>query len=335
MHIRRYAHEDYPKVLDLIRVVYNEDISRKAAQRFQWQYEQNPNNSPDDPLILVIVHKESLIGMVGTFPQKVKIGNSVHRSYWIGDYMLRPDSRLGFRAIGLAKKFRELPFLVMGFPAETSIKIWLRLGGLPFSQLLRFSRIIPKASDKPADQWGDFIRRRILRGIKILEITQFDERFDLLWAKASKNYHALQVRDSSFLNWRFTKCPYIAYRILTAVKGNAVLGYIVLREHQKDGVLEGGIVDLFTDRTDQYITEVLLAEAVKTFKNRGYLVVKITVSATDIFLADILKKFDFDHCEKIDRGLLYNNANFELNLTDNEHHNWFITRADSDMDFTE
>lgn len=342
MNIRRYTPEDYPKTLELVKAVYGESTYKKVIQRFEWQYEKNPNNSKEDPVILVLEEGDKFIGMIGTFPQRLKIGNSIFPAYWIGDYMLHPDHRRGFHAINLINMLKkELPSLVVGFPVEFSIKIWTHAGGEQCCQLLRYSRLIKNASTNPSvvskykDHIQDFFNNRILKGIKITQIDFFDERFDRFWEKASKYYQAIQVRDSKFLNWRFSQCPHIIYKVLAAVKGKEILGYIVLRSKLEEGICEGSIVDLFVDRSHKAVSAVLMDVGIKSLKNSGCGIVKMTISSDDNYLIRILNQFSFFDNEKIDRGLFYNNSTNDVNPIIQESSNWFLTRADSDMDFTE
>ena len=39
-------------------------------------------------------------------------------------------------------------------------------------------------------------------------LTDYDERFDILWQKAIKSYSLIGERTSEFLHWRFTLCPF-------------------------------------------------------------------------------------------------------------------------------
>ncbi|MBF0503867.1 MAG: GNAT family N-acetyltransferase [Candidatus Omnitrophica bacterium] len=338
MPIRRYLNGDYPKVLELIRAVYDENAYKIASQRFQWQYKTNPNNGPQDPLIYVVEENNAIVGMLCAFAQKVKIGNRIYPAYWLGDLMVHPDFRASYNGLRLVREMVTNPYLGMGFPAEYLIKIYFRVGAIQFSQLLRFSRTIqPSFKEKQniATKLKNFVNHKILSGVKIIEINHFDERFDRLWENASKDYQALQVRDSVFLNWRFTQCPHISYRILTAIIKDEVLGYMVLREIDHGGFREGSIVDLFTDRSNNAVIPVLMQAGIKFFTHNNCKVIKMTISSTDVLLTKALQNFSFMDCEKIDRGLIYCNTGINLNSIINEFSDWFLTRADSDMDFSE
>jgi hypothetical protein len=327
--IRRYTHEDHPKVLELVRAVYNEGVYKKAVQRFQWQYEQNPNNLPEDPVIFVSEDDNNIVGMVGTFAQKVKIGNSIYPAYWVGDFMVHPDYRRGYHGINLAKELSAQPYLMMGFPADNTLNLWNRLKWVQFSQLVEYSRTF-RFFDRLIGPLGIKNPKKI----QIIDVEYFDERFDRLWLKASKDYTNIQVRDSRFLNWRFFKCPHISYRVLGAVSTNEVLGYIVVRDKKYEGYHEGIIVDMFTDRSNSAVMTALLEAGVSTLKTIGCQAIKMMVSSDDKMLNDTLRKNFSLVSEKKEQGLFINNTGNGLDSIIKGPHNWFLTKTDSDMDFS-
>jgi hypothetical protein len=56
----------------------------------------------------------------------------------------------------------------------------------------------------------------------------FDERFDILWKKASKQFNMNGERSSKFLNWRYKQSYLHDYKIFCILDdGKELVGYIV------------------------------------------------------------------------------------------------------------
>ncbi len=334
MLIRRYVHEDYPNVMGLISAVYNEDIYKKAVQRFQWQYEQNPNNTSQGPLIFVLEDNNKITGMIGTFAQKIKIGDSSYPACWVGDFMVHPGCRSGFNGTKLARTIIAQPGMMMGFPAKNTLKLWFRAGAMAFSELVEYTKTV-RHFDRLISSFTA-VRHYLECGnlIQIVDINQFDERFDRLWEKASKGYGAIQQRDSIFLNWRFFKCPYLTYQVLAAVKGDEILGYIIIRVGDSNKIKEGHVVDLFTERTDRLVLKTLMRAGIQVLNNNGCEVIKMTISSQERILNDFLLQCYFSPSVNNKRtGILINNMDKSLNPIIKEPGKWFLTKADSDIDF--
>lgn len=350
MLIRRYISKDLPKMLELIRAVYDDGVYEKAVKRFKWQYEQNSNNTSEGPIILVLETEEKIIGMIGSFAMRLKIGNAVYPAYWTGDFMIHPDFRGIKNGINLAKRMFEQPFLFFGFPGEKILNLWKRIGASQVSELAKYSQethiSLIKGSNRrlklPArcvnkvwrlmDKLKDLLSRRNPPGVKIEIVKIFDERFDQLWERASKDYKIIQVRDRAHLNWRYFECPHLSYKVLTAVKDDQLLGYVVVRHEDQGTAIEGIIVDLFVDRSDKAYISALLDAAIRTLKDTGCDVIKIKVSAYDDVLNDLLCRRTFILAEK--QMGTFNNTGDALNGQICEKSNWYLMMADSDMDFS-
>ena len=67
----------------------------------------------------------------------------------------------------------------------------------------------------------------------IVELQQFDPRFDGLWVAARPTNGLVVKRDSKYLNWRFKDNPANKYRILAYVCGSKLLGYAVISVYEE------------------------------------------------------------------------------------------------------
>ncbi|MCP4580782.1 MAG: GNAT family N-acetyltransferase [candidate division Zixibacteria bacterium] len=164
------------------------------------------------------------------------------------------------------KVFRKANFKIIGkvirmikiFKTEEYIKRFIKI---PF---------IAKPLSKPLD----FILKLISREGRFKKkeeykteiLSEFDKRFDDLWSEAMPNYSVIGERTSNFLNWRFTNCPYIEYKIftLTHIETNRIHGYIVYQSLENEIYFE----DLFQINTDEAL-DILLSEFLIYQRSQG------------------------------------------------------------------
>lgn len=361
MLIRRYTKDDYPRLLSLIRCVYNDRIYERALQRFRWQFEQNPHNAAGDPLILVLEHQDTIIGMIATTAQRLKIGDAVYPAYWVGDFMVQPDFRGRPHAANLARTLTQQPYLMMGFPAGYTVNFWRRQGWMPFGQLVGYCRATrPKffyhLKNGPirrrlclAYRCYDAMRfsfvNRISEGIDIVEIKYFDERFDRLWEKCARDHTVIQVRDSRWLNWRFFQCPYLSYRVLAAINNDEALGFIVLRHEsvmstlpwgsgeKSPSIHEGYIVD-FQGQRQIPVLSALIQASISALKQADCEVIRMFAASGDGRLQRLLVENSFFVDKNKEQGVFCNNTGHDINAMIKRQDHWVLSRADSDMDFS-
>ncbi len=73
-------------------------------------------------------------------------------------------------------------------------------------------------------------------GIMLVEIDQFDSRFDLFWEKIKHEYDFIFNKNNSFLNWRFVKSPF-TYKKYAIYKKTSLMGYVITREDSQNNTL--------------------------------------------------------------------------------------------------
>jgi hypothetical protein len=334
MQIRRYSSEDVPQILGLVRAVYDENSYEKAVQRFKWQYEQNPKNASQGPIILVLEDGGKIIGSIGAFAQELKLGDGYYPAYWVGDYMVHPDFRQLSHGLNLGKEIAAQPFLLMGFPTKKTLGLWQRAGSTPLCQISEYSKTIKYSRKlKYIYRVLDFLLCKNTNGIQIEEIKQFDERFDRSWEKISKDYKAIQVRDSAFLNWRFFQCPHLKYRAFAAVKNNEILGYIVLRDEIYKKKHIGHIVDIFFDVSKSNILKVLMNAGIAALRRAGCNTIKMVVPSSHKILTDLLQSRSFIVCRQKDSIFKNKTGDNQEDSIIKNPANWHLTNADSDEEF--
>lgn len=86
---------------------------------------------------------------------------------------------------------------------------------------------------------GAFRTRRSpgVSGFEVRSVPRVDERFDVFWAAASKQWDFVQVSSAEYVNWRFCDPRAGNYEVLLAEAPDEVLGYAVLRAVDRRGHL--------------------------------------------------------------------------------------------------
>ena len=108
-------------------------------------------------------------------------------------------------------------------------------------------------------------------GIKIKEITSFDERFDSLWEHVKQDNRIWIARTRQYLTWRYAESPLGGYSVLAASTKDDrdVVGYIILKTEERFGMRLGLILDLVvaSGRTD--LAASLVAVGLQRFRELG------------------------------------------------------------------
>ena len=100
----------------------------------------------------------------------------------------------------------------------------------------------------------------------VVPVERFGEETDQLWQRASAGYDFALMRDSSYLNWRFSDCP-TRYKIWLALRNGQAVGFLVTSASR--AVPTAAIVDLFTESSDGEAVRALLATGMGSLLNSG------------------------------------------------------------------
>jgi hypothetical protein len=120
----------------------------------------------------------------------------------------------------------------------------------------------------------DAVRRKIFvpaspREVTILEVDSFDDRIDALWTRVCHDYPVIAARDRRYLNWRFLARPDVSYRYLVARRGEDIIGYMVFRVGDRDGMRCGYVIDYLIEDRSREIFSQLLAHAETSMQHEG------------------------------------------------------------------
>jgi hypothetical protein len=97
----------------------------------------------------------------------------------------------------------------------------------------------------------------------------FDQRFDQLWVRLRDRFPAVTLRDRATLQWRYRQHPLFDYRVLLLSDGDALRGYLIYSQFERDERQRGKIVDLFADPADDEAMGALVAAALRAMKRGG------------------------------------------------------------------
>ena len=166
-------------------------------------------------------------------------------------------------------------------------------------------------------------------GLNFKQINRFDSRIDALTGLYSDRFSLIAYRGSEFLNWRYADCPTKEYKFYVAASGDAILGYIILKETCKDDLRLGYIVDIFADPNNAPVFSYLILEAVKLFRINKIDVVSCVASYAPLHSILINSNFLIENKERL---FIVSKKAKLLNGLIKEKNKWFITMGDGDFE---
>jgi hypothetical protein len=156
-------------------------------------------------------------------------------------------------------------------------------------------------------------------------IESFDSRFDELYRKCSEKSDLLGERNSEFLHWRFSQCPYRKYRTFTLSKrvDNQLLGYVVYSadEHRAN------IAD-FLACDSQAMFEHLLVSFCQFLWASGYWSVSVIYLGNKGVFEKLRKMGFHEREDKRDVVIYVKNDSLHEHLKNIE--NWHFLEGDND-----
>jgi hypothetical protein len=160
---------------------------------------------------------------------------------------------------------------------------------------------------------------------KVVELEQFDGRFDHLWGWVKDDYSVIAQRDQKHLQWRYAHHPGGQYRILAYVDAKDVLGYAVLKRFHT----ELQVVDLLTSQ-DINVGLHLISRAAQIAVENSALALSLWLNVTHP-LHHTLEKLGFRNGEPVTYfgGLVLQPDLPEASLYD--FRQWYLTMGDSDV----
>jgi GNAT superfamily N-acetyltransferase len=108
---------------------------------------------------------------------------------------------------------------------------------------------------------------RTSSSVHVREVAEFPDAIDEFWQRVSPAHKIMTVRDLKYLTWRYRGCPTRAYTIHVAESDGRLVGYLVRRVFEKDGLRLGALMDVLVDPAGSDALHALVEKAIEAFCN--------------------------------------------------------------------
>jgi len=255
-----------------------------AENFYRWKYFGNPLG---DAIVGIATAADSVVSVVAATPKRIWVSGKAVLAYELGDFLTHEDNR----KMGLFSQLIELVCREAGargsslaYVRPNDVSFPILAGKLSFHEAQRIdarrfvvpSHTLSRKTGIPAGllrlsgmDW--LLKTRCIPrspggAVTVVPVERFGEETDQLWQRASAGYDFALVRDSSYLNWRFSDCP-TRYKIWLALRNGQPVGFLVTSADRT--VRTAAIVDLFTESNDGEAVRALLAMGMGSLLNSG------------------------------------------------------------------
>ena len=277
--VRRARPEDFEAIFDLVDEVFG---TKRPRTRYDWLYRRNPYGLARCWIILDKETRE-IVGNQSYWPWPAAQGDDRVFGALSGDTVVARGlqrQRVSHLRITVHGRhpFRgtEVVFAWLNESSVRRLRTQQRTGRLhgPLPrrvlQLSARKRLARRGWPRPlavgvgsALDAAAALRRRAGRGLRVEDVSRFDERFDAV-SKRSMRWDRLWFpRDAEFLNWRYPGHPSHEYRSLALLEGDDdLVAYCVLR-------LDGRLATLMEFAATDGAETALLAAAGRAARESG------------------------------------------------------------------
>jgi len=355
--IRKFRMADVDCIVELLKNVFGDEFSREL---WLWKYAFNPAGFYGEKGDIWLAEAGGkIVGYWAVIPERMKVGCETVTVAQAVDAATHPD----YRGQGIFKTLvkqvcmdarNRYPF-IFGFPNEL-YRGYEKLGWRSFrlteflyplntdllleSQLGKNAKfylakaVLKTFKIKNFFSFNFHLKKTKNDNIEIKEIRKFPVIINEFWKLVRSRYKIVIERDSSFLNWRFSRYfgDYQKF-ILKSVNDGEIKGYVILKRTSLRGIpniLE--IVDLQTSTDDDGTLEEVIKFVIEIAKREEVTVIYCRVS-TWHRQAKVLRDMGFisvgrllDYAIYQPRLIIYplsSRLSFEVN-------EWFFTLADTD-----
>jgi hypothetical protein len=295
--IRAAQDSDRPQVLARIREVFGDAPAVEAERLWQWQWHQDPRLAQPGYRAVVAEWDSAIIGNLALIPAGLYLDGRPITAHWCVSALVhwglarqalraakRAGQETGLAGRGIAEALFDAP-MADGVQLGKHIGHTMRavLGRIGFEEVVNSGSLHRRLSLQhrlargigalPASLLAPLAnlalprvpRVRLSEDVGIME-GPFDSRFDELWARLRQRFPAVTLRDRATLQWRYRQHPLFDYRVLTLTDGEALRGYLVYSQFERDRRQRGKLVDLFTDPADDEAIAALVVAALRAMK---------------------------------------------------------------------
>jgi hypothetical protein len=337
---------DLEKHGDDIILLWKRNFPDLPEERYDWIYQGNPDGEALS-WVASEIGSGSLVGIVSLFPRKMKVNGKTLKVAIAGDFAVNQKHRglsVGIklqRAVAASMTPDDFGF-IYGISNRKAEPVQLRVGYSLLGKMNRWVKVL-KATKyfKASPLRGlvseplDFIMRNLSKetrcsraeGYTIQKLNSFDQRFDQLWEKASRQFNIIGQRSKDYLNWRYGKSPHRNYHIFSLIQKDdqEVCGYVVYYLQNNVGFIVDMLFLDFGRALDNLLSEFIL-------HLRGQNVESVSLLLFGCpHLAGKLKGFGFFLREEESRILVYLDRNSPYADLVLKRENWFLLEGDRDV----
>ena len=243
LDLRPYQSGDETAILALFNQSFGKPID---LEFWNWRFRDNPIAGP---MIYLAWDVDILAAHYAVSPVILSVAGSEHLTAFSMTTMTAPEYRgkglFTTLANNLYISLAEQGYLmVWGFPNDQSHRGFIRdLGWQEVYEIPMFRLNMNIFNPPPSVSTS------------IVELDNFDKRFDTLWEEVRTDHDIIVKRDRKYLNWRFSLRPQNNYRVFGYVEGGQLLGYLIFKQYQT----EVDILDILTMREKKIGIELVLA----------------------------------------------------------------------------
>jgi len=329
--IRMYTPEDKQEIIHLYEKVWQKEKAQRIAQLWQWKYHNHPWQEKEMYPSRVVERNKKIIGFIGAYPAKIKLGEKTLDGLWLGDFMIDPDHR-GFAGYRLAKAILEQEPVLLGKTdngteeGAISYRLWKKLVApkkFDMTPVYNFTKrisientikrmtkslVVAVLCDKLWMLLQDirlkFRKPNADSEILVKKITHFDEQCEELFKTIMDESVNVSYRTVEYMNWRYVQMPATEYTILIASRNTKPTGYIILRAVKELGKLNGRIVELMVLK-DQKTTPAALLEKANRFFRGNKVGIVTAFNFRDEFIQDALERAGYSQFGRSSEALKY------------------------------
>jgi len=370
--IRLAALNEYESVSTFIDQNWKKDhIYTRSRKLFDWTFLDNPAWEELHYSISIAVHRENIVGMLGTIPFRLNIYGAIYDACWLVNWLVKPEERKGRVGLDLLKLFsKDYRYDTISFginDAVSRLYTALRWQHMPpIERVVWFNPekilevkhlLIETNANVSHDAIMQYLRSnvsevrqfnsRVLDPIQTLESLDWDKNG---WGKWKNNTIGC-CRDSKYLTWRYLMHPIYTYQLRMIPDGENI-GLIVWRvENTSKKNIRSELESFYPiARIVEFLpaSDVNALHLVSDFIAHSF---ACGVVAADFYchnrgVIDMLQKFGFSNSNANTNISLSNYANpvaigkiIRSAININKGHqvdansaDWYWTRSDSDQD---
>jgi hypothetical protein len=356
--VRPATPDDSPSIAELLDRTLGKRSYGQRLKLLDWRFDRNPARTDAFPSFLVAEEKGRIVGVQGLIPLRVKAGTQQLNASCSCDLAADPAARSAGMKLKLAALARELSPLHLSTSAnEPANKITLALGGKEvfcgrrkYIKPLKASGLMRRGLEKRGTAGGvaatasmavwkpvDWIlaagravkSQRKVTGGNIRDVTFFDNRHDTFWEQLAGEHVVLTVRDSSYLNWRYSGYPFPGIQSFELSLGEQLLGFSVIHlSVDEDGLPFAAILELAGRNVESRVLEHLLWEATRRAAIAGahYLIARApTPECGDLFRSNGFCERDMNYSPVTYK----NNSDVSHDIFSRDG-NWYLSLGDGD-----